>query len=66
MDQLTITDRITPHSYRKTGATLFYLSGLTAEEIKTLGRWTSIAWLTYVKPTTTLAAFNVTNLLRKL
>ena len=54
-----------PHSLRKTGATLYYLCGLKEQQIKILGRWKSIAWLTYVKPDPLSAALSSSVLLNK-
>lgn len=49
----------TLHALRKTGATLYYLIGVSVEEIKSLGRWESLAWMLYVIPDQTLSAKSI-------
>ena len=57
------TNLFKPHSLRKTGATILYLIGLKPEQIKSLGRWKSIAWMTYVQPNPLDSAIEATHLL---
>ena len=55
----------TPHALRKTGATIYYSSGLGSEFIKIMGRWSSDTWSRYIQPTCIDAAFKAKELLDK-
>jgi len=43
--------RIGTHTCRRGGATLYYENGISDKSIMWLGRWTSLAWLTYPEMT---------------
>lgn len=43
-------DCITPHSNRASAAVQMYLAGFDEETIKRLGRWSSNAWMIYIRP----------------
>lgn len=43
-------DKIKSHSFRIGGATYWYMKGLSSEEIKNLGRWSSNSYKLYVRP----------------
>lgn len=51
------------HCLRRTGATLLYNAGVQPIHIKTLGRWSSIAWLIYIRPDPKESAASVPALL---
>ena len=42
-------DQVKPHSFRIAGATLLFAAGVTAEEIKTMGRWASDVYRIYCR-----------------
>ena len=42
-------DQVKPHSFRIAGATLLFSAGVTAEEIKTMGRWASDVYRIYCR-----------------
>ena len=44
-------DLVKPHSFRIAGATLLFALGVTAEEIKTMGRWFSDCYRLYTRLT---------------
>ena len=44
-------DLVKPHSFRIAGATLLFAMGVTAEEIKTMGRWFSGCYRLYTRLT---------------
>ena len=43
-----VKNNFTAHSYRRTGAREWCREGLTEQQLKALGRWTSAAWEKYV------------------
>jgi hypothetical protein len=45
------SDLVKPHSFRIAGATLLFAMGVTAEEIKTMGRWFSDCYRLYTRLT---------------
>ena len=47
--QAGIKTRLTPHSFRRGGATWFSSNGMTDAKLKAYGRWSSNAYLCYVK-----------------
>ena len=42
-------DQVKPHSFRIAGATLLFTAGVTADEIKTMGRWASDVYRIYCR-----------------
>ena len=42
-------DQVKPHSFRIAGATLLFAAGVTADEIKTMGRWASDVYIIYCR-----------------
>ena len=42
-------DQVKPHSFRIAGATLLFTAGVTADEIKTMGRWASGVYRIYCR-----------------
>ena len=42
-------DQVKPHSFRIAGATLLFSAGVTADEIKTMGRWASGVYIIYCR-----------------
>ena len=42
-------DQVKPHSFRIAGATLLFASGVTADEIKTMGRWASGVYIIHCR-----------------
>ena len=46
---LPYNEQVKPHSFRIAGATLLFAAGVTAEEIKTMGRWASDVYQIYCR-----------------
>ena len=48
-EQANLKTKLTPHSFRRGGATWFSSNGMTDAKLKAYGRWSSNAYLCYVK-----------------
>ena len=49
IEQAGIKSKLTPHSFRRGGATWFSSNGMTDATLRAYGRWSSNAYLCYVK-----------------